>query len=169
VVNADSSQLEKNFANAGPHRGYILSDWLTRARGEFRIKSLRLEALKNFEDMDGDSGESLLTEVIALYLEVSPKSFEQIEAAVKAEDRKGMYQTAHSLKSSSGNLGAIRLAALCEALEGQTDQEHTVPIALLRLTFLEIECEFRLVLRDLKIVQLLVTGSIVPAELSKAS
>ena len=55
--------------------------------------------------------------IIGLYLESSPGLLRQIRDAVAGEDGDALRQAAHSLKSSSANLGAKRLAAVCKELE----------------------------------------------------
>jgi len=60
---------------------------------------------------------SVLGKVIGLYLDSAPALLQQLRAAVEAGDGEALRQVAHSLKSSSANLGATQLAACCKELE----------------------------------------------------
>ena len=59
----------------------------------------------------------LLGKIIGLYLESSAGLLQQARDAVASADPEALRQAAHGLKSSSANLGATRVAALCRELE----------------------------------------------------
>ena len=59
----------------------------------------------------------LLQRVIGVYLESSPQLMDGIHAALADGDAAALSDHAHSLKSSSGNLGAMALFELCRQLE----------------------------------------------------
>ncbi|MFO1423364.1 MAG: response regulator [Candidatus Competibacteraceae bacterium] len=60
---------------------------------------------------------SVLSKIVGLYLDSAPALLQRLRDAVAAGDSEALRQAAHSLKSSSANLGATRLAALCKELE----------------------------------------------------
>jgi signal transduction histidine kinase/DNA-binding response OmpR family regulator len=60
---------------------------------------------------------SVLAQVIDIYLEDSPEMIEALKQALDGSDMAALIETAHSLKSSSANLGASRLSSLCKELE----------------------------------------------------
>lgn len=60
---------------------------------------------------------SMLRKIIGLYIESAPAQIERMRDAVAAGDSEALRQAAHTLKSSSANLGATRLADLCKELE----------------------------------------------------
>ena len=60
---------------------------------------------------------SVLAQVIDIYLEDSPEMIEALKQALYGGDMDVLTETAHSLKSSSANLGASRLSSLCKELE----------------------------------------------------
>jgi HPt (histidine-containing phosphotransfer) domain-containing protein len=69
----------------------------------------------------------LLTRVINLYLVESPKLVLKLKQAAGASNAPDMASAAHSLKSSSANVGAKALSRHCEELEtlarrGETDE-----------------------------------------------
>ena len=58
-----------------------------------------------------------LCKIIGCYLDSAPTLLQRVRDAVAAGDGEALHQAAHSLKSSSANLGATQLAALCRELE----------------------------------------------------
>jgi HPt (histidine-containing phosphotransfer) domain-containing protein len=74
-------------------------------------------ALEAIRALQSDSAPDLLVRVIRLYLESTPELIERIRAALAANDHEAVRTAAHTLKSSSANLGATALAELCRRLE----------------------------------------------------
>ena len=74
-----------------------------------------LENLRMLEVQGGRKG--LVLKVIRLYLESSPKLLQQIDKAAASGDAEGLNRAAHSLKTSSANVGGTRFALLCQRLE----------------------------------------------------
>jgi HPt (histidine-containing phosphotransfer) domain-containing protein len=64
-------------------------------------------------DVMGDE----FTDLVRVYLEDTPKAVAVLESAAARGDRDGIIAPSHSLKSTSANLGAIRLAELAKRLE----------------------------------------------------
>ena len=60
---------------------------------------------------------SLLEKVAALYLGSAPAQVQDARAALLAGDRATLTRAVHSLKSSSANVGALRLSGLCRDYE----------------------------------------------------
>jgi CheY-like chemotaxis protein len=67
----------------------------------------------------------LLTRVIKLYLVESPKLIQKLKQAAKAANAPEMASQAHSLKSSSANVGAKVLSRYCEDLEASARRADT--------------------------------------------
>jgi HPt (histidine-containing phosphotransfer) domain-containing protein len=61
--------------------------------------------------------DNILNKVIGLYLLSTPGLLEQMQSAIVADDARGLQEVAHSLKSSSANLGATKLASYFKQLE----------------------------------------------------
>ena len=59
----------------------------------------------------------LWQKLIEIYLETTPTSLETLEQALTNDDCPSVHMTAHTLKSSSANMGAAKLAELCQRLE----------------------------------------------------
>jgi len=74
-------------------------------------------ALDSIRSLQQPNAPSILAKVIGLYLENSPDMIETLHRSLEQGDIAAISETAHSLKSSSANLGARRLAALCRELE----------------------------------------------------
>jgi HPt (histidine-containing phosphotransfer) domain-containing protein len=88
------------------------------ADGETRLKSLldqkRLEMIRAMQRPDSPS---VLDRIINMYTENSPEILRAIHEAAHKGDGEALREAAHSLKTSSANLGASELAALCKELE----------------------------------------------------
>ncbi len=86
------------------------------------------------EVMEGEYPKLLET-----FLDDSQKRIEALRTA--RDDAKALGKIAHSFKGSSGNLGAVRLAQLCERLELESGE----PTANLEALVDQIDHEFALV------------------------
>ena len=73
-----------------------------------------LASLRELQD-EGDP--DIVAEVGGLFLKHSPDKVKAILQALEKDDAKGLYLAAHSLKSSSAYIGAMRLSALARDLE----------------------------------------------------
>ena len=62
---------------------------------------------------EGADGKELLGELLTLFTDDAPKRLAAAKEAATREDVKAMEHEIHTLKGSSGNLGALKLAALC--------------------------------------------------------
>ena len=73
--------------------------------------------LENIRSLQGDRADDLVARVIQLYFESAPKLMESMNAATEENDWPSLQRAAHTLKSSSANVGAVALANLCKELE----------------------------------------------------
>lgn len=78
---------------------------------------LDLDVLEALRELGGPEDPSLLDELIDLFLDDAPKQIEGVESALAGRDIEGVERAAHTLKSSSANLGALGLSELCFDLE----------------------------------------------------
>ena len=74
-------------------------------------------ALDNLRALQRPGRPDVLAKVVRLYFERSPAIIEEIVAAGTAHDYPALQTAAHGLKSSSANLGANDMMALCRELE----------------------------------------------------
>jgi len=78
---------------------------------------LDLSYIESIRMIDPQGKKRLLHTVVTKYLEEAPRLLADIQNAASVSDMEGVYKKAHYLKSSSANLGAVKLAAQCETLE----------------------------------------------------
>jgi PAS domain S-box-containing protein len=64
----------------------------------------------------GDASPEVVDDLIDLFLDSAPELLADMRAAFTQGDPEALHRAAHTLKSSSATLGAVRLAALCEDL-----------------------------------------------------
>jgi signal transduction histidine kinase/CheY-like chemotaxis protein len=84
--------------------------------------------------------QSLLQEVVELFLEDGPRLLNAIREALAAGDAAVVYQTAHTLKGAAGNFGGQDVIALAQRLEARA-REGDLPIAATVFATLEVEVD----------------------------
>ena len=67
------------------------------------------------ETVGGD--ESFLAELLTSYLSDSPPLLEEMERSAAAGDATSLRRAAHTMKSTSASLGAMRLSGICRDIE----------------------------------------------------
>lgn len=80
------------------------------------VDDASLDRLKRF------GGGKLLREMVSIFLETTPERLDAARAGIGASDAKSVEMTFHALKSSSGQLGALRMQRLCAAGEGRAGE-----------------------------------------------
>lgn len=87
-------------------------------------QKINRKTLDNIRSLQREGAPDILSKIVGLYLDNSKGLLVEIEEAVGEADGKKIRSTAHSLKSSSANLGADILAAICKELElmGKNDE-----------------------------------------------
>ncbi|MEB3885095.1 response regulator [Lyngbya sp. CCY1209] len=91
---------------------------------------LDYQVLGNLREYD-DEDDPFVDLLIATYLQEAPQHIDGIRNAIAARDAKGLKESAHTLKSSSAQLGALRFSELCKELEymGRAGMENEDEIA----------------------------------------
>lgn len=110
--------LSKPFTIEQLHK--ILAQWLPKRKQEDTYsanQSLVIEIDKKVIGQLKNLKVGLLTRIIDLYVESSPKLLMDMEQALAQQDTTSLYKIAHSLKNSSANLGVTSLTNLCRELE----------------------------------------------------
>jgi HPt (histidine-containing phosphotransfer) domain-containing protein len=74
---------------------------------------LDAEIVNDLQDLMGNDYHSL----IRIYLEDSPKLIQQLQTALNRKDIVALVAPSHTLKSSSANLGALKLSKIAMAIE----------------------------------------------------
>lgn len=102
------------------------------------IERLNTELLEELKDIMEEEFPLLLE----TYLRESQLQYQRIDNAWKQQEMEDLRRSAHSLKGSSGNIGAEQLAGLCGALERQAKQ---AAVAGVSVTLQALHSEFEAV------------------------
>ena len=78
---------------------------------------LDMAVIDSLKELGGEDDPGLLTELIDLFLADAPTYMVMLREAIESDDPAAMERAAHTLKSSSANIGALQLSELCRELE----------------------------------------------------
>lgn len=67
--------------------------------------------------MSGEQYQGLITNIIELYLQRSPSLIDEIQQSFHAGNAETLFKAAHALKSSSANIGAVRVSEVAHEIE----------------------------------------------------
>ena len=101
------------------------------------IQDSALEAIRN---LDPSGGDEFLTRIINLFLTNAYRLMETLEQAFKDGDFDAIRIASHTLKSSSHQVGAFKLAELCREVEQDARNNHYDPTGH---AFACIEAEYK--------------------------
>ncbi|MDK2847825.1 MAG: hypothetical protein PWP34_1178 [Desulfuromonadales bacterium] len=107
-----------------------------REPADLPIKREVIDAIRSMEDSQHPGG--LLDKVIDIYLKETPGILRRMEQALVDGHMSVAYRLAHGLKSSSANLGALKLSDLCREME----TADSLPPDQLDLLMASIQNEF---------------------------
>ncbi|MHB8118176.1 MAG: Hpt domain-containing protein [Methanothrix sp.] len=85
--------------------------------GEVFCDVIDRSVLASLRELQDEGDPDIIAEVGGLFIKHSPEKVNAIMQSVESEDAKGLLIAAHSLKSSSAYVGAMRLSALAKELE----------------------------------------------------
>ncbi len=96
-------------------------------------------ALNELRSLQREGAPDIVAKVVGMYLEDSQALFERMREAVTAANAEALRKAAHAMKSSSANVGALRLAELCKQMEthGRAGNAHAAASLLA-----DLEAEF---------------------------
>ncbi len=103
---------------------------------------LNPKTLANLRALRREGRPSILARLMSLYLAGAPQLVGDIRNAVSHADASVLRQAAHDLKSTSGNIGALRLAEIAAQLEALGRAQDTAGASDL---FPALESEFEVV------------------------
>ncbi len=103
------------------------------------------QVLQTFHDMMGESATEMLRQLIDIYLEDTPAMLETLKIALQENNLAALQHTAHTLKSSSAALGAIKFSQLCQDLENLSKSQVTTGLCEL---VAQIESEYQRVKQE---------------------
>ena len=87
------------------------------------IPSIDPDAISNLRELNPGDGGEFLREIIAIYLEDTPKRLADLRTHLNAGDVGGFTRAAHTIKGSSANVGAQVLKGIAERLEFASRKE----------------------------------------------
>ena len=135
VVPFETAQLLGILARWLPSADDLEATAKTRIPPE-AVTTLEFGAIEQIRALARDDGEALLEKVLSLYCEAVPQMLTSMQDAARRGDCIALQRAAQALRTSSQNVGAMRLAQLCRDLEGGA---RTGMIRFDRLTALEFE------------------------------
>jgi two-component system sensor histidine kinase/response regulator len=111
--------------------------------------AINRHALENIRALSHDRGDALVHKVIAAYVDDTPGHLRTLRHAIVGVDPARLRKVAHSLKSSSANVGAEALAQMCKEMEslGRTDTTEGAAVILT-----DMEQEFQAVRHSLSAI-----------------
>jgi len=107
--------------------------------------ALDSQVLQTFHEMMGESATEMLHQLIDIYLEDTPTMLETLKIALQENNLVSLQRTAHTLKSSSAALGAIKLSQLCQDLENVSKSQMMTSVYEL---VAQIESEYQRVKQE---------------------
>ncbi len=121
----------------------MIPDHTNAASGAEMIYNSVLEDLRA---LGGCEDPGLLQELIDLFLDDAPRRLDEMHLGLSEGDFALMQRSAHTLKSSSANLGAVRLSGICKDMEfAARDQDGAAYEALIeRCLAVYVESERKL-------------------------
>jgi len=110
----------------------------TSSRDAVLRDPVNLHALNNIRALSQDRGDALVRKVLNAYVDDTPHHLQALRSAITGRDPQVLRKAAHSLKSSSANIGAETLAQMCREMEALGRAEDTDSAAVI-LTDMELE------------------------------
>jgi signal transduction histidine kinase/DNA-binding response OmpR family regulator len=89
----------------------------TATREDSEEDLLDLGVLAGLRELQAEGEPDILEELIGLFFEEVPPKLAALREAVEEDDARAVERVAHSLKGSSGNMGAMRMAAVYSEIE----------------------------------------------------
>lgn len=91
------------------------------------MSTLNFTRLDQIRELDPSGGNSLLHKILQAFLESAESNIHQLEQAIANNDAESLRQSAHALKSSSGNIGADDLSAIFKQMEAAARAGELAP------------------------------------------
>ena len=98
-----------------------------------------LAVLRSYEAIQLDGEPDLIVELIDLYLEDARRRLAVMKLSLAKRNWLSVKREAHSLRGSSGNLGALQMALICDEIERLESRDPFAIEALLGCLEQELE------------------------------
>jgi HPt (histidine-containing phosphotransfer) domain-containing protein len=106
--------------------------------------------IKSLRDIEKQSNQDIVSEMISEFSESLEKNLKSMQSFLNSSNYLDLAKLAHSLKSSSGNLGAIGISNICEKIESMISHEKNYDPERLRSYLNEFESISKQTLEHLK-------------------
>jgi len=87
-----------------------------------------MQVIEGLRELGGEDEPGLLIEIVALFLADAPQRLGEIDRALATGDLRSLERAAHTLKSSSQNVGALGLARMCREMEELARKQELAPV-----------------------------------------
>jgi HPt (histidine-containing phosphotransfer) domain-containing protein len=91
-------------------------------------QTLNMEVIDELLALSEDGDPELLVDLIEMYLGDGPAKHAAILRGIEANDWEHVERAAHSLKGSSGNLGAVHVQSVCDRIQNACRQGQTADL-----------------------------------------
>jgi two-component system, sensor histidine kinase and response regulator len=75
------------------------------------------ELVARIKELEQEVGPSAMQELIGDFLNITARSLDSLESALRSADSSGAVETLHNLVDCSANVGAVRMAEICTRME----------------------------------------------------
>ncbi len=136
-----------------PSMAAVINRWDRKSGrpSNFKLSAIDRNMIRSIQSIAGDGSANLLNELIELFLSSSPPRIQEMALALQEEDPIKLYRSAHSLKGSSGQMGAVRMQQICGSLEALGNAGTLNGVASL---IEELKAEMERVRQDLQHIQM---------------
>jgi HPt (histidine-containing phosphotransfer) domain-containing protein len=111
---------------------------------------LDMRVIESLKELGGEDDPGLVLELVGMFLQDAPLRMREIETSLVSGDIGTLERAAHTLKSSSANIGASRLSASCKAMEELARKKTFEGLPSLVRQSLQSWSELETVLRNLR-------------------
>ena len=85
-----------------------------------------VDTLDTLRELADEDTPDFFTDLVESYVADATRLGQQLLEAIAAADVERVARTAHTLKSSSGNIGAGKLAGLCASIESEARSQNSL-------------------------------------------
>ncbi|MBX9894524.1 MAG: response regulator [Nitrosomonas sp.] len=113
------------------------------------MPALNPTRLNQIRELDPSGSDSLLHKILQAYLESAESNVRQLAQAIANDDAESLRQSAHALKSSSGNVGADDLSAIFKQMEANAKAGE---LAHAKALLQNMQLEYQSVTNEIKLI-----------------
>ena len=117
----------------------VNSETIHRGAPEMFKVAVDLAVLRSYEKIQLDGEPDLIVELIDLYLQDARRRLAVMKLSLAKRNWLSVKREAHSLRGSSGNLGALQMALICDEIEALESRDPFPIEALLGCLEQELE------------------------------